>query len=143
MTATGQPSAAAYPAGWYPDTLRRHELRYWDGQIWTEHVADQGQASTDPLQRAAAQPPASASAPAPASAAQADAVQSSNNRPAAASPANRPVVPARVVMDGLYAQSGGIASARLPDAAGRVEAAGCGCPESVAGLWLTRQICLL
>ena len=49
MTATGEPGAAAYPAAWYPDALHRHEMRYWDGQAWTEHVADQGQASIDPI----------------------------------------------------------------------------------------------
>lgn len=62
MTATGQPSAAAYPAGWYPDTLRRHELRYWDGQAWTEHVADQGQASIDPIAAAPTTPIVNAAA---------------------------------------------------------------------------------
>lgn len=35
--------------GWYPDVTRRHALRYWDGRGWTEHVADNGKASTDPL----------------------------------------------------------------------------------------------
>ncbi len=34
-------------AKWYPDPSGRHELRYWDGQLWTEHVADQGRQSTD------------------------------------------------------------------------------------------------
>lgn len=38
------------PAGWHPDPLGRHAQRYWDGQQWTEHVADQaGNMSTDPL----------------------------------------------------------------------------------------------
>ncbi|MBY5160894.1 DUF2510 domain-containing protein [Salsipaludibacter albus] len=38
------------PAGWHPDPLSRHAQRYWDGQQWTEHVADQsGNMSTDPL----------------------------------------------------------------------------------------------
>jgi Protein of unknown function (DUF2510)/Excalibur calcium-binding domain len=32
---------------WGPDPYGRHELRYWDGQLWTEHVADQGLTSTD------------------------------------------------------------------------------------------------
>jgi hypothetical protein len=30
------------PAGWFADPGRRHELRYWDGQRWTEHVSDRG-----------------------------------------------------------------------------------------------------
>ncbi len=34
-------------AGWYPDPHARHELRYWDGTTWTEHVSDEGVTSTD------------------------------------------------------------------------------------------------
>jgi uncharacterized protein (AIM24 family) len=45
------------PADWYPDPLGRHEYRYWDGAQWTEHVADAGEASVDPI--AAAAPAAS------------------------------------------------------------------------------------
>jgi hypothetical protein len=30
------------PAGWYPDPLGGHPLRYWDGQHWTDHVSDGG-----------------------------------------------------------------------------------------------------
>ncbi|MGH9134767.1 MAG: phospholipid scramblase-related protein [Ilumatobacteraceae bacterium] len=33
---------------WYPDPMGRHELRYWDGQVWTDHVSNQGATSTDP-----------------------------------------------------------------------------------------------
>jgi uncharacterized protein YxjI len=36
------------PANWYPDPSGRHELRYWDGSQWTEHVASHGRQSTDP-----------------------------------------------------------------------------------------------
>jgi hypothetical protein len=36
------------PAAWHPDPFRRHELRYWDGARWTEHVSDRGQTSADP-----------------------------------------------------------------------------------------------
>ena len=39
----------AHPADWYPDPQRRHELRYYDGTAWTEHVSDGGVTSTDPL----------------------------------------------------------------------------------------------
>ncbi len=35
--------------GWYPDPLARHEHRYWDGATWTDDVADQGVAGSDPL----------------------------------------------------------------------------------------------
>lgn len=34
---------------WRPDPLGRHEVRYWSGSTWTEHVADQGVTSLDPL----------------------------------------------------------------------------------------------
>lgn len=36
------------PAGWYPDPSSRFEMRYWDGNAWTEHVSRQGQQYTDP-----------------------------------------------------------------------------------------------
>ncbi|MGV8083612.1 MAG: DUF2510 domain-containing protein [Coriobacteriia bacterium] len=36
-------------AGWYPDPADRHEIRYWDGMTWTEHVSDQGDVGVDPL----------------------------------------------------------------------------------------------
>jgi uncharacterized protein YxjI len=42
-TDTAQP-----PANWYPDPLGRHELRYWDGSQWTEHVSSHGRQSIDP-----------------------------------------------------------------------------------------------
>jgi uncharacterized protein YxjI len=38
------------PANWYPDPMKRHELRYWDGSAWTEHVSTNGITGTDPLQ---------------------------------------------------------------------------------------------
>src|SRR5215211_2160439 len=37
------------PAEWKADPTRRHELRYWDGTNWTEHVSDGGTQSTDPV----------------------------------------------------------------------------------------------
>ncbi|HNJ97313.1 MAG TPA: DUF2510 domain-containing protein [Ilumatobacteraceae bacterium] len=36
-----------YQAGWWPDPGRRHQLRYHDGNRWTEHVSDNGYTSTD------------------------------------------------------------------------------------------------
>jgi hypothetical protein len=39
---------AAVPTGWFADPSRRHELRYWDGQRWTEQVADRGTQGVDP-----------------------------------------------------------------------------------------------
>src|SRR4051794_3379509 len=29
-------------AGWHKDPSGRHELRFWDGDRWTEHVVDEG-----------------------------------------------------------------------------------------------------
>jgi hypothetical protein len=37
------------PAGWHPDPSRRHWWRWWDGIDWTDHVADGGPPSIDPL----------------------------------------------------------------------------------------------
>jgi hypothetical protein len=39
----------AIPAGWFADPSRRHELRYWDGQRWTERVSDRGAQAVDPM----------------------------------------------------------------------------------------------
>lgn len=36
-------------AAWHPDPTGRHELRYWDGAQWTDHVSDQGVQATSPL----------------------------------------------------------------------------------------------
>ncbi|MBL6634787.1 MAG: DUF2510 domain-containing protein [Ilumatobacteraceae bacterium] len=41
-------SSSAAPAGWYADPSGRFELRYWNGDKWTEHVSRAGQQSTDP-----------------------------------------------------------------------------------------------
>jgi hypothetical protein len=46
VTTWGQ---ATGPAGWFADPGRRHELRYWDGQRWTEHASDRGIQDVDPL----------------------------------------------------------------------------------------------
>lgn len=45
-----QGSVATAPAAdWYPDPTGRHESRYWDGAVWTEHVSDSGRTSADPM----------------------------------------------------------------------------------------------
>jgi hypothetical protein len=38
-------------AAWQSDPTGRHELRYWDGAKWTEHVADHGAQSSDAVGR--------------------------------------------------------------------------------------------
>lgn len=43
------PAHQAAPASWHPDPTGRHQLRYWDGSRWTDHVADNGVQSTSPL----------------------------------------------------------------------------------------------
>src|ERR687885_260277 len=45
---TDQGSSHPRPPDWYPDPFGRHELRYYDGSQWTEHVASHGRQSTDP-----------------------------------------------------------------------------------------------
>jgi hypothetical protein len=44
------------PAAWHPDPSGAHDHRYWDGERWTEHVADAGVASIDPLPDGPARP---------------------------------------------------------------------------------------
>ena len=34
-------------AAWLPDPSRQHEMRYWDGQAWTEHVSNSGVTGLD------------------------------------------------------------------------------------------------
>ena len=52
--------AGAHPANWYPDPAGRHELRYYDGAQWTDHVSSGGRQSVDPLTPSA--PPVSVTA---------------------------------------------------------------------------------
>ncbi len=47
------PPAASVPSetalgGWHPDPSGRHQLRFRDGQHWTEHVSDAGNQTVDP-----------------------------------------------------------------------------------------------
>ncbi|MFQ5556639.1 MAG: phospholipid scramblase-related protein [Acidimicrobiales bacterium] len=41
---------------WYPDPAGRHELRYWDGEAWTDHVSSHGKPGTDPIADSGAVP---------------------------------------------------------------------------------------
>ena len=42
-------SSGTAPPNWYPDPMGRHQLRYFDGAQWTEHVSSNGNQSVDPL----------------------------------------------------------------------------------------------
>ena len=57
-------TAPENPPRWAPDPLGRHQYRYWNGAEWTEHVADDGKNSIDPL--TATEPVASTGAAVPA-----------------------------------------------------------------------------
>jgi hypothetical protein len=46
---TGSGTSFATPAAWHPDPTGRFELRYWDGQKWTDHVSTQGTQGSDPV----------------------------------------------------------------------------------------------
>jgi Protein of unknown function (DUF2510) len=48
-TAAAPPAPSNRTAAWNPDPTKRHELRYWDGTRWTDHVSDQGKTATDAL----------------------------------------------------------------------------------------------
>ena len=37
------------PPAWLADPTGRHQMRYWDGQQWTDYVSDAGAQSTDPV----------------------------------------------------------------------------------------------
>jgi hypothetical protein len=52
-------------ADWYPDPAGHHDVRYWDGSAWTDHVADAGVAGTESLDMDAP-PPSPAPPPPPA-----------------------------------------------------------------------------
>jgi hypothetical protein len=43
------PVVDAVPADRRADPTGRHELRYWDGSRWTDHVSDSGATSQDPF----------------------------------------------------------------------------------------------
>lgn len=50
-SAPSAPSApGAVKADWYTDPAGRHQYRYWEGTSWTDHVADGGVASVEPLE---------------------------------------------------------------------------------------------
>jgi uncharacterized protein YxjI len=40
--------SGTYAPNWYPDPFGRHELRYYDGASWTEHVSSHGRQAVDP-----------------------------------------------------------------------------------------------
>ncbi len=50
-TLSREPALSTNPPSWHPDPLSWHQYRYWDGRIWTDHVADHGVQSRDPLSR--------------------------------------------------------------------------------------------
>jgi uncharacterized protein DUF2510 len=61
MVAMPDESATSNPPRWADDPTGRHELRYWDGTRWTDHVSDRGVQSTDAV---ASEPAAAVDAPA-------------------------------------------------------------------------------
>jgi hypothetical protein len=44
---------------WLPDPTGKHDHRWWDGEQWTEHVADAGEAAVDPVPAGQELPPPS------------------------------------------------------------------------------------
>jgi Protein of unknown function (DUF2510) len=43
------PRPSSSPAQWAEDPSGRNQWRWWDGWRWTDHVANDGTATTDPL----------------------------------------------------------------------------------------------
>ncbi|HET9769516.1 MAG TPA: DUF2510 domain-containing protein, partial [Acidimicrobiia bacterium] len=63
------------PAGWYPDPTGRHQNRWFDGDDWTDQIADGQTVGVDPVRAAgAAGGDATAGGPPPADAAATEAV---------------------------------------------------------------------
>ena len=50
------------PPAWLADPTGRHQMRYWDGQQWTDYVSDAGAQSTDPVGSPGTSPAAQKSA---------------------------------------------------------------------------------
>lgn len=42
-------STSAIPPAWHPDPQGHHQLRWWDGEAWTDNVSSNGVASLDPV----------------------------------------------------------------------------------------------
>ena len=53
---TPLPDGPSSNARWAADPYGRHELRYYDGQQWTEHVSNSGHTGVDPLPADATNP---------------------------------------------------------------------------------------
>lgn len=49
MTTTQPSASTATPAGWHEDPLGRYQLRWWDGEHWTDQVQTSGLPGVDPL----------------------------------------------------------------------------------------------
>lgn len=47
-------SGGAMSPGWYDDPRGRHDHRYWDGERWTDQVANDGVTSVDDVNRVSA-----------------------------------------------------------------------------------------
>jgi Protein of unknown function (DUF2510) len=75
------PAAGTSGASWVGDPTGRHEYRFWDGSAWTEHVADQGTTSIDPLS-----PTDGAQAPSPVAASVTTPSVPASSAPASAEP---------------------------------------------------------
>ncbi|MEP6625887.1 MAG: DUF2510 domain-containing protein, partial [Acidimicrobiia bacterium] len=52
-------------AGWHRDPSGRHELRFWEGDAWTEHVVDEGIPGLDYPTRSGRPPEGATSTPTP------------------------------------------------------------------------------
>lgn len=44
-------------AGWWADPSGRHEMRFWNGSAWTDHVSDGGNPGSDALAEGEVPPP--------------------------------------------------------------------------------------
>ena len=49
LVTPGDDASTTNPARWAADPTGRHELRYWNGTDWTDHVSDAGAPGIDPI----------------------------------------------------------------------------------------------
>lgn len=78
--------------GWFPDPTGRHDHRWWDGAVWTAHVADAGVSGLDVLEGPGRDSPSAPAVP----------LGPAGDRPTSARATNDPVAVSALVV-GLFA----------------------------------------
>ncbi len=101
-------------AGWHRDPSGRHELRFWDGTRWTEHIVDEGIPALDHPTRSGQAPGITTSTPAPPGPPPLVAEPAAVEAPAV----EAPVVEPPVAPDSITPESASVSAAHAIDLAG-------------------------